>query len=106
MPCFLLMFAVNSSELKPIKRKICAYILNLIFVISIVQYKICAHKLYLTVLNELFNIKEREATHVLCTQPVSAIIEVNIFPILRIIILILSLYLIFVKERTRPEIIL
>ena len=105
MPCFLPMFAVNSSELNPIKRKICAHILNLIFVFSI-QYKICTHNLYLTVLNELFNIKEREATHILCTQPVSAIIEINIIPILRIIILILSLYLIFAKERTRPEIIL
>jgi hypothetical protein len=56
--------------------------------------------------SELFNIKEREATHVLCTQPVSAIIEINIIPLLRIIVLILSLYLTFVKERPRPEIIL
>jgi hypothetical protein len=56
--------------------------------------------------SELFNIKEREARHELCIQPVSAIVEINIIPLLRIIILILLPYLTFVKERRRPKMIL
>jgi len=44
--------------------------------------------------------------HVFCTQPVSDGIEINIIPIFGKIILILSLYLTFVKERPRSEIIL
>jgi len=48
----------------------------------------------------------KETTHVLCTQPVSAGIEINIIPLFGMIILILSLYLTFVKDRPRPEIIL
>ena len=56
--------------------------------------------------SDLFNIKEKDATHVLHTQPVSAIIDIKIIPLLRIIILILSLYLTLIKERSRPEIIL
>jgi hypothetical protein len=47
--------------------------------------------------SELFNIKMREATHVLCAQPVSAIIEINIIPLLSIIVSILPLYLTFCK---------
>ena len=44
--------------------------------------------------------------HVFCTQPVSDGIEINIIPIFGKIILILSLYLTFVKEMPRSEIIL
>jgi len=66
----------------------------------------CTYFVFNCFKSELFNIKEKEATYVLCTQPVSAIIDINIIPLLRIIFLILSLYLTFVKQRSRPEIIL
>jgi hypothetical protein len=79
------------------------------FRLKTVKYKICANILYLIGFNsELFRsyMKSYQRTYYVCTQPVAASIEICIIPSFVIIILIISLYLTFVKVRPRPEIML
>jgi hypothetical protein len=54
-----------------------------------------------SLLKECINIHEKKPTHGFCTQTLLTII-----PLFGIIILIIWLYLIFVKDRLRPETIL